>query len=188
MDYKQPDFYHFSEDSLELSRIAINRSKTDVKKILDIGCGCGVLAIECANNLASIESIHLIEPQHEFIRYIEHNLTIMLERAIHSKIFPCSFSGFKSDDQYDLIICNPPYFEKGTGRISQSMNKQICRTFELDSPLLYIQGILELLQDGGKAFILVPNKVDQWETVLKNYDKNFQMIKKMSKASIFLLC
>ena len=41
---------------------------------LDIGCGSGVVGIETLNRLKSPKELILLEPQVEFLEYIQNNL------------------------------------------------------------------------------------------------------------------
>lgn len=188
MDYKQPDFYHFSEDSLLLVNCAKKNLSGDERSLLDIGSGCGVLAIECANRINSISKIDLIEPQKEFFEFLDYNLKNILIRNVKFRIIKIFFSTFDSDQKYDLIICNPPYFDKGAGRISPNLQKQICRTFEFDSAELYVKKILSLLNDTGKAFVLIPHNVQSWDSVLGKYKDRLKEIERLNRVSIYLLC
>lgn len=186
MDYKQPNFYHFSEDSLKLVKEASTYS-AGATTLLDIGSGCGVLAIECANRITTLKSIHLIEPQKEFLSYIDFNLKHFLEQKVKAETFCLALSDYKTGCKYDMVICNPPYFEKGTGRVSPSKQKQICRTFEIDSSDIYIEKILNLLSSKGKGFILIPDNSKQWTQTLSHYKKHLEKIMEINGAAIYLI-
>lgn len=187
MDYKQPDFYHFSEDSLKLVAAISSNGKHAPRSLLDIGTGCGVLAIECANKHLSIEEVVMLEVQNNFFEYIDFNITHLLEREVVIEKTHTSLSQFVTDKKFDLIVCNPPYFEKGTGRVSPKKEKQICRTFEIDSPAVYMEKIIDLLKPNGRGFILIPHNVDPWEKVLIKYSSRLKMIETLNGVSIYLI-
>lgn len=185
MDYKQPHFYHFSEDSLKLVAIAIANLTTCPRSLLDIGCGCGVLGIETANKLDSIMHLTLLEPQSEFDESLQHNLKHILQRKISVTVEKTTLSESTIDQAFELIICNPPYFESGAGRKSPSQEKQICRSFEFDNPDLYIQKILSFLSSTGEAFILIPHEVTHWKNVLNKYSEKLKEIECLNGVSVY---
>tara|TARA_Y100000385_G_C13078236_1_gene632533 strand:- start:373 stop:939 length:567 start_codon:yes stop_codon:yes gene_type:complete len=187
MDYKQPDFYHFSEDSLKLVKATLYLPQMSPINLLDIGAGCGVLAIECANQHKSITKIVMLEPQSEFLEFIDYNLVHQLKRDVLSERLNTSFAGFITNQKYDLIICNPPYFEKGAGRKSPSLQKQTCRTFELDGPEVYMKKIISLLSPNGRGFILIPHNVNQWDRVLAKFSSRLKELERLNGVSIFLI-
>ena len=72
MDYVQPDFYRFNEDSLKLvTRVESTLSKAS--HVLDVGAGCGIIGIELALRI-NIGELHLLEVQQDFLPFIETNL------------------------------------------------------------------------------------------------------------------
>lgn len=187
MDYKQPDFYHFSEDSLKLVKSTLNYLDIVPSNLLDIGSGCGVLAIECANIHESISKIIMLEPQKEFLEFIDYNIIHQLKREVSSEKLNLSFSSFVTDQKFDLILCNPPYFEKGAGRQSPSLQKQICRTFEIDGPEVYIEKIISLLAPRGQGFILIPHNIKQWEKILIRFQSRLTEKERLNGVSIYLI-
>ena len=68
LDYKQPEFYHFSRDSIELAHYAAKYfyNKKNLS-VLDLGCGSGVVGIEFCLHHVSVGSIDFIEKQREKI-------------------------------------------------------------------------------------------------------------------------
>lgn len=187
MDYKQPDFYHFSQDSLALVNKAIGDSSFLPKTVLDIGAGCGVLSIECTNLLKSISDLTLLEPQEAFFPFLEENLNNLLERKVKYEFEKSIFSQYQTERKFDLILCNPPYFEKGKGRSSPYLERQVCRTFEVDGPDLYLEKILGLLEQGGRGYILIPHEIASWEVVKKKYQKNLIKQEELSGVDIYLI-
>lgn len=188
MDYKQPDFFHFSDDSTQLANLVINLVKQrSPKSLLDIGAGCGFLGIEIANKVKEIHRLVLLEPQEEFQQSIEFNIENLLIRKLHIDLSQSWFSEFHHNELFDLIVCNPPYFHKDSGRKSPNINKQIARTFEVDSPLLYMEKILSLLCNRGQAYILIPRDQKQWNNAKDKFSENLEKVKCLSTVDIFLI-
>ena len=110
------DFQNFTLDSVLLSDfVKINRK---TKKILDIGTGCGIIALLLAQrSKAQITGIELHQTMAEIAKQntknnkFESQVKIINEDIKNYKnIFNC--------DEFDTIVTNPPYFEF-TGEISQ---------------------------------------------------------------------
>ena len=78
--YKQPEFYHFTEDSIELSRfiergwkISKNRNYT----VVEFGAGSGIVSCELFKNLNVDQSnivLHLVEKEREFEKSLLYNI------------------------------------------------------------------------------------------------------------------
>ncbi len=125
--------------------------KSEPKYILDVGTGCGIMALMAAQKSSAV--IHAIDAQAEAVADAWHNFknSPWTERL---ETFYCSLQDFiaPSAVQYDLICCNPPYF-KGSLQ-SPDKNRSMARhnhnlTFEelfyYGSRLLSPTGILLLI-------------------------------------------
>ncbi|MCK9611790.1 MAG: methyltransferase [Bacteroidales bacterium] len=81
----------------------------DAKRILDIGTGCGILALMLAQKSNAI--IDAVEIEDESARQAEQNFR---ESKWHGRIniFQTSIQKYavECNKKYDCIICNPPYF------------------------------------------------------------------------------
>lgn len=187
MKYKQPAFYKFNEDSIELVNSAIlNLKGKKIKKLLDIGAGCGIVALDFLEKYQAVEEVFFLEVQKEFQESLETNIIERLPKKITTKIFYSKLSHFYPETKFDLILCNPPYFSAQEGRQSPNKNKQICRSFKIDSAEIFLTKMLSLLTDGGKAFLLVPNNVKIWNIALENL-KDFCVVQELDHVSIVLI-
>lgn len=178
MNYKQPEFYRFSEDSTYLAKLVSEKysgSENDLV-IADYGAGCGVVAIEFALRHKRVKKIFFIEAQKEFIPFINENLKL-LPSNVEYEIVNKPFSQTSYEKHFDLILSNPPYFRKGTGRISQNSNKQICRTFEIDNFELLLQKISKAIKNSGRAFLVLRD--------ITSGSKKLSIIAKKNNATFF---
>ena len=184
-DYYQPDFYHFSEDSILLANFVISEIENHkIQNILDIGAGCGVIGMELANNLNQKVELVCLEPQevfHESIRKNKANLSDIVSVEIIQE----SIGNYDTKAHFDLVVSNPPYFQKGTGRVSPNMNRQICRTFEIDSLETFLQRIRELKSEQGIAFLVFPNTVYVESRLIRSF--GFKEVLKQGAISIYRL-
>ena len=111
------DFQNFTLDSVLLSDfVKINRK---TKKILDIGTGCGIIALLLAQcSKAQITGIELQKTMAEIAeRNVENNKFENQVKIINEDIK--NYKNIFNRDEFDTIVTNPPYFEF-TGDISQT--------------------------------------------------------------------
>lgn len=103
------DFQNFTLDSVLLSDfVKINRK---TKKILDIGTGCGIIAMILANrSKAEIIGIELQEKMCEIAKrnIINNNFSNKIQ-ILNDDIK--NYKKIFKKDEFDLIVTNPPYFE-----------------------------------------------------------------------------
>lgn len=185
IDYKQPTFYHFSEDSIQLANyIARNFKKNGYRSIVDLGAGCGILGIESALKLGDINKITFVELQPEYLPFLKEN-TSFLPNKISLDIKITKFSKYQIEDKFDLVLANPPYFNKGHGRVSSDINKQKCRTFEIDDLSVLLKLMIDLRSDRGLACLVIRNDLKEQNILLKKF--NFQEVKPFGNYSIFQL-
>jgi tRNA1Val (adenine37-N6)-methyltransferase len=124
----------------------------DVKQVLDIGTGTGLLAIMLAQRSANV-IIDAIEFDADAAQQAQENITAspwndrinIIERDVR---------GYSFLHKYDLIISNPPFFNNSL--LSNDVNKDMARhTLHLSfNDLLHV--IITNLADDGYASILLP--------------------------------
>lgn len=120
------DFQNFTLDSVLLADfVKINRK---TKKILDIGTGCGIIALLLAQrSKAQIIGIELQKVMAEIAkRNVENNFFYKNEKNFEKSITIINndiknYRNIFNRDEFDTIVTNPPYFEF-SGDISQTNN------------------------------------------------------------------
>ncbi len=181
-DYKQPSFYHFDEDSTSLAKIA-SKEYPNAKKVLDLCAGSGVVGLEyCLNN--NVKIIHFNELQVQFEEILLSNIELV--NSVESKVIIDDFRK-ASLESYDLILCNPPYFKKGDGRVSSDSQKQVCRTFETGSSVELIQTILKSLNPGGMGVIVYPYNLNHWKECKEKFKENIKVLQRSGKVEFSLI-
>ena len=154
-DYRQPDFFRFGHDSLELVQwVKGNISKADT--ILDLGAGSGIIGIELAN-FFSPEKLTLLEVQNEYYSYLETNLKEQLKVPCLHEVILSSFGQWQSTEKYSLIVCNPPYYLPGHGKQSPDERREMARTFKLDDWGVLFALIAKTLKPEGKGCLVIKN-------------------------------
>jgi tRNA1Val (adenine37-N6)-methyltransferase len=80
-----------------------------VKRILDVGTGCGIISLMLAQRTEEDVTIEGIEIEEQSAIQAQENLekTSWCDRVLFHH---CSLQHFRSSFKYDLIVSNPPYF------------------------------------------------------------------------------
>lgn len=154
IDYSQPAFYHFNEDSLKLVNFIAKDLKV-IEHLLDVGCGCGVIGIELARKI-SIKQLDMVEVQEDFKSHLLHNLSLFIPQQ-KNYVFITPLSKFVPFVAYDLIVCNPPYYLPGSGQANKDERKGICRSFQIDSWNELLGLFVRSLSPSGNAWVVIKN-------------------------------
>ena len=126
------------------------------KNILDVGTGTGLLALMAAQKTdAFIDAVEL-EPEAAAEALQNFNDSPWASRIALSI---GAIQDFVSENKYDHIISNPPFFENG------SKSNNVKRTQARHSDSLTLKELLEksdfLLADGGKISLILPSDKEQ---------------------------
>ncbi len=128
---------------------------TDVynaKKILDIGTGTGLLALMLAQR--SVANIDAIDIDEEAVLQAKENV----EKSKWSdriRVIYTSFQDFSLlSNKYDLIVCNPPYFNENTK--SPKLSRNIARHTDKLNHEEIISGVKNIIEDNGRFCIILP--------------------------------
>jgi tRNA1Val (adenine37-N6)-methyltransferase len=127
---------------------------TDVKgakSILDIGTGTGLLALMLAQRSeANVEAIEIDESAYNQA-VINVNESIFKDKII---VHNTSIQDFITDNLYDLIISNPPFFQNHLKAETESRNNSL-HTDTLSFEDL-LSSVLRLLSPNGTFVVLLP--------------------------------
>lgn len=148
------DFQNFTLDSILLGDfVRINRK---IKKILDIGTGCGILPIILyEKSQAQIKGIEIQETMSRIaIKNIENNNLGNRIEIINNDIK--NYENIFKRDEFDSIVTNPPYF-KFKGDVNQINNlEQVAKArHNIDITLEEIINISSYLLKNGGYFSMV---------------------------------
>jgi len=146
--------YRFSMDSLLLAdRVKINGNE----HLLDIGTGCGILLLLLLFQHRTITATG-VEIQEELAKIAKKNLAIngfdqqstIVCRDIR-EITPSDTTA-----RPDIIIANPPYKKRSTGRLNPNIQKAVAR-HELKLTLEELaRSVHRLLNPGGRFYAIYP--------------------------------
>ncbi len=132
------------------------------ENILDIGCGTGLLSLMLAQKTtAQIDAVEIDEDA--FIQATENLFLTAWKQQIN--VYHSSIINYTSPKKYDLIICNPPFFEDQLKSAEVARNKAMHAT-----TLTYLDLTISiknsLAKDGNAAILLPHNMVEKFEKFL----------------------
>ena len=124
--------------------------------ILDVGTGTGVIALMLAqrSNAHTIDAVEINPNAYE--QCVEN-----FENSSWNDRLFCYHADFKDfaeeiDDKYDLITCNPPYFEASGEKNKMSSDRKTARFKNTLSFEELIKGVSILLSEKGNFAVIIP--------------------------------
>ena len=154
-----PEVYEPAEDTFQLLEVLeINPNDT----VLEIGTGCGIIALECAHHGAQVVCIdinpHAVKlAQRNYIR----NKSLM-KGSIEIRCGDM-FSVLKPDEEFDVILFNPPY-------LPTSEEEKVGKWFDiatnggidgLEITKQFIEGLHKHLRKNGHAYVIFSSLADR---------------------------
>jgi len=128
------------------------------KTILDIGTGTGIIALMLAQkSYARIDAIDI--DKNAFEQATENVSFCNWKERIH--VYQTSLQQYtlSCNDKYDLIVSNPPYFVDSSKAFEESRTNAR-HTDQLPFEDL-LNGVLRLLNQTGKFYVILPTKESQ---------------------------
>ena len=122
------DGYRFSVDAVLVAHFAVPKSG---QQVLDLGCGCGVIGLILAHRHTDLAVCSVELQEHQAILARENgdsNGFAERFRVIQGDV--CVIGSLLPPESFDLVVCNPPYRKKDSGRINQD-NQAACARHEL---------------------------------------------------------
>ena len=146
--------YRFSIDAVILAHIV---NPADADTVLDMGTGCGVIPVMLAYRRPDLRLIG-VEIQTSLCRFARQNVAhnqmsdrITILEGDMVRLQPGDIGG-----PVDLVVTNPPYRKRGSGRINPDSQKAVARhemKINLDSLL---QTARRMLNPSGRLAIIYP--------------------------------
>lgn len=177
--------FHFQQFSIQQSN-EVFRVGTDAvllgvfadvankKKILEIGCGTGVISLMLAQKNPDAETLAIdIDENAVELAKINFKNAPFSSRLIVEK---ADFNQFKTEKLFDLIVCNPPYFDANTSEKDILARQKVALNFNG-----LIKNALKFLNLAGIFSVIIP--AEDFENFYKIAIENELHLKK--KIEIF---
>lgn len=125
--------------------------------IIDIGCGCGIICLLLAHRLpfAQITGVEIQEELAGFARINIHEFEFENRIKVLSADINTLLAG-NFEKKADIIVSNPPYKKRGTGRKNPNQQKAIARHEIMLNLTQLCNAADRLLSDSGKFYVIYP--------------------------------
>lgn len=166
-EYRQPESYRFSLDSILLAKAAARdfraRPWPANAQVLDLCAGAGVVGLEFAHLETRAKNFDFVEIQGAYHPFFQANLAASRALDLNARWIEANYrdlGGTEMTERYDLVLCNPPYFEATRGRLPPDPLKARSRFF-LDAGFSdLVTQICHVLKPGGRAYLLTRDQKD----------------------------
>ena len=102
--YQPTSGYCYNSDSIFL--VDFISSFKPKGELLDVGCGVGIISLLLTRDFSLKTSI--IDKQEKMLNYAKHNFAL---NGLDVKNYLGSFEEHQTDDRYDFIVSNPPFYD-----------------------------------------------------------------------------
>jgi tRNA1Val (adenine37-N6)-methyltransferase len=136
----------------EVKRQEVTRQTSDVRRVLDIGTGTGLLSLMLAQKTNAL--IDAIEIDHDAFVQANENVSDSPWKD-RVKVYRADASQFEFASKYDIIISNPPFYENELKSADAKKNLAHHDGLSLQQLLKLIR---ENLSPHGSFFLLLPYK------------------------------
>ena len=180
IDYKvvqHKDMYHFNTDTCLLGDY-IKINKNDL--VLDVGTNNGALLVYIINKGGIATGLDINNDALEIAK-----LTLK-ENNFNATLINQDFKTFNSETLYDVIVCNPPYFDtKDETKKNQNYYLKIARHEEYLPLSELCKSFARNLKEDGHIFMVYrPSRLNELERKLNEnnlYINEFQLVYDLRK-------
>lgn len=167
--YQDSNWFCFSIDSIVLANFP--RIKKRTKRILDLGCGNGIIPLILSRRTDCL--IEGVEIQKDLVSLskesvVENGLTSQI--TIYNMDMKDLLKDVSKYNTYDIILSNPPYFKKNSNRtINDDIHKIIARHEVMITLEEVVKIAFQLLKEG--ACFSTVNRVDRFMEIIDIFKK-----------------
>jgi tRNA1(Val) A37 N6-methylase TrmN6 len=177
-DYVYAPFYPFTEDSFALAhfcyrKLVVNKSDALSYRLIDLGCGSGIIGFELAQQLfinhSVIKKIDLVGIDYQADEYRLYwnqngeNVQKMLleQRKMFSYELFCEdwrseHSSFvMRHGERGIILANPPYYHRDKNKRPQDKRREQAKFWNDEEALFFIDLLRTLVRKGFECYFLL---------------------------------
>ncbi len=125
-----------------------------VNSILDIGSGSGLICLMLAQRANKATVVGVEVEANAYKQSVENGQNSPWKKRVHFENESIQDYSKFSDQSFDLIVSNPPFFSGGTFSYNQERNN-VRHTIKLPNGDL-LQSARKLLNKGGKFVVILP--------------------------------
>ena len=146
----------------------LNLHKESDIKLLELGSGNGIISLMIGWH-RKYWNIIGIEIQKHLVELAKSNAELLQMQNV--TFVQKDLNRFAGNEKFDIIVSNPPFYQKNQGRISPNKERAISRheiKTDMKSILLCID---RNLTDKGDAYLIYPElRLNEFEKEIKNID------------------
>lgn len=183
------DYFCFGIDSVLLANFVSSNSLKNV--VVDLCSGTGVISVILSQK-KKLHKIYAVELQDEMYNLLKRNIKLNnLEDCIYP--FKANIKDYYLDKKVDIVVCNPPYKEIGTGIKNENTVKYIARHEKECTLEDVFKCSSKILKQKGKLYLVhKPQRLVDLISLARKYNleaKNIRFVypKLNSSASIVLV-
>ena len=183
------DYFCFGIDSVLLANFVSSNSSKNV--VVDLCSGTGVISVILTQK-KKLHKIYAVELQDEMYNLLKRNIKLNnLKDCIYP--FKANIKDYYLDKKLDIVVCNPPYKEIGTGIKNENTVKYIARHEKECTLEDVFKCSSKILKQKGKLYLVhKPQRLVDLISLARKYNleaKNIRFVypKFNSSASIVLV-
>lgn len=160
--YQPRHGYRYSLDPLLLARFCAALKLG--ARVIDLGAGCGIISLILARLNPSI-SVLAVENNAEMAALVERNIqhNDLVGRVSLYKGDVIDMRPSFRDSEYDLIVSNPPFRKRGTGKTSPKTGRDSARHETTATLADFLSSAKYLVRPSGKiCFIQLPARLPEF--------------------------
>lgn len=156
-----PEIYEPAEDTFQLLEVL---DVNECDRVLEIGTGCGIIALECARRGAKVVCTD-INPHAVELTQSNYSKNLSLLKGNVEVRCGDLFSVVKPDERFDVVIFNPPYLPtRAKDRIGGSGWFDVATDGGATGLVVtkrFIEGLHEHLTENGRAYFVFSSLSDR---------------------------
>lgn len=145
--------YRFSMDAVLLAYFA---QAGPEDRLLDLGCGCGVVSLLIAGRAQGIritalelqESLADLTRRNIALNGLDDRITLIRQDLRKAEVF------YTGNEPFTLVTANPPFYRRGEGKVSQDSESEIARHEVCADLADYIQCAARNLGPNGRLAMI----------------------------------